>query len=115
MSLLFSNVEMTTDTETCEFMVGGIPREEDDFSGWLAYENFIEGLEDNTEISVHVEAYLYGGGETFVASPEEVAYFYSRIKGNEDFLSERCDNIEDVDFTISHSPNELFGSDFIEL
>lgn len=32
-----------------------------------------------------------------------------RIEMQEDFLSDRCDNIEDVDFTFLWSPDELFG------
>lgn len=115
MSLLFSNVILTTENEAEEFMMGGIPRDEDDLKGWLAYENFVEAIEDETEISVHAEAYLYGGGETVQASPEEVAYFYSRINGNPDFLSERCDNIENVDFAFTFSLEKKNGYDFSEM
>lgn len=99
MSLLFSNVEVTTENESVEFLMGGIPRDEDDLKGWLAYEDFVEVIEDETEISVYAEAYIYGGGESIQASAEEIAYFYSRINGNPDFLSERCDNIEDVNLS----------------
>lgn len=110
MSLLFSKVAISTESESAEFLMGGIPRDEDDLNGWLAYKNFAEAVEDDTEISVHAEAYLYGGGETVQASPEEIAYFYSRIAGKPDFLSERCDNIEDVDyaFTLSPDKNEYY-------
>lgn len=106
MSLLFSKVEISTESESVEFLMGGIPRDEDDLKGWLAYDNFAEDVEDETEITVHVEAFLYGGGETVQASAEEIAYFYSRIDGNPDFLSERCDNIEDVDYAFLLTPKE---------
>lgn len=115
MSILFSQVTLNDGNAECEFLMSGIPREADDMSGWTAYENFMEGVEDESEVAVHVEAYLYGGGETVRATPEEVAYMYSRIANNPDFLSDRCDNIEDVDFTIPWSPDELFGQDFVEL
>ncbi len=61
------------------------------------------------EVGVHVEAYLYGEGETVKATPEEVAYFTMRADADEKFLHDRCDNIEDADFTIRRSPDELYG------
>ena len=51
----------------------------------------------------------YGEGETVKATPEEVAYFTMRADADEKFLHDRCDNIEDVDFTIRRSPDELYG------
>ena len=69
----------------------------------------MEDIDEETEVSVHAEAYLYGEGETYTATFEELAYFYLRIEMREDFLSARCDNIEDVDFTFGWSPDELFG------
>ena len=53
--------------------------------------------------------YLYGEGETFKATPEEVAYFKMRADADEEFLHDHCDNIEDADFTIHWSPDELYG------
>ena len=53
--------------------------------------------------------YLYGEGETFKATPEEVAYFKMRSDADEEFLHDHCDNIEDADFTIQWSPDELYG------
>ena len=46
---------------------------------------------------------------------------YSRITNNRAFgaclqaHTTRCDNNEDMDFTIPWSPDELFGQDFVEL
>ena len=48
-------------------------------------------------------------GETFKATPEEVAYFKMRADADEEFLHDHCDNIEDADFTIQWSPDELYG------
>lgn len=59
-------------------MVGGIPRECDDLVGWTAFDDFIENIDAETEVSVHSEAYLYGGEETVTATPEEVAYLMMR-------------------------------------
>lgn len=108
MALLFSAVKATAQDQEVEFLVGGIPREYDDLEGWTAFDNFMEDLDEETEVSIHVEAYLYGEEETYRASPEEVAYFMKRIEMDETFLS-RCDNIESVDFTINWSSEELFN------
>ena len=71
---------MTANDQEVEFLVGGIPREFDDLEGWTAFENFMEDIDEETEVSVHAKAYLYGGEETYKATPEEVAYFMKRIE-----------------------------------
>ena len=109
MSLLFSAVTVTADNEEIEFTVGGIPREYDDLAGWTAFEDFMEDVDAETEVSVHAEAYLYGGEETVTATPEEVAYLMLRMERDENFLAEHCDNIEDVDFSFLLSPDEYYG------
>ena len=109
MAVLFSAVTLTADNNQVEFLAAGIPRDSDDLEGWTAYENFMDELDSEQEVSVHVEAYLYGEGETFKATPEEVAYFKMRADADEEFLHDHCDNIEDADFTIQWSPDELYG------
>ena len=113
MALLFSRVRVSTPAgNEAEFLVSGIPREFDDFEYYTAFEDFLDGIEEDTEITVHADAYLYGEGETFKASIEEVAYFHLRMQQDENFLSGHCDHIESVDFTCSYSPDELFGMDW---
>ena len=68
----------------------------------------MEDIDEETEVAIQAEAYLYGEEETHRATPEEVAYFMKRIEMDDTFLS-RCDNIESVDFTINWSPEELFN------
>ena len=101
MALLFSKVTMAGDGYDTEFLVGGIPREYDDLEGWCAADDFLENLENESDVQVHVEAYVYGEGETVRATPWEVAYFMKRIDMNPDFLSNRCTNIESVDFNFN--------------
>lgn len=101
MAVLFSAVTLTADNNQVEFLAAGVPRDADDLEGWTAYENFVDELDSEQEVSVHVEAYLYGEGETFKATPEEVAYFKMRADADEEFLHDHCDNIEDADFTMS--------------
>lgn len=72
MAVLFSAVTLTADNNQVEFLAAGIPRDSDDLEGWTAYENFMDELDSEQEVSVHVEAYLYGEGETFKATPFEI-------------------------------------------
>lgn len=109
MALLFSAVTITANGEETELLVGGIPREYDDLEGWTFFDYFMEDIGEEAEVSVHAEAYLYGDGETVQASPEEVAYLTIRKDNDDRFLADHCDNIEDVDFTFTWSPEELFG------
>jgi len=111
MALLFSKVTMAGDGYDTEFLVGGIPREYDDLEGWCAADDFLENLENESDVQVHVEAYVYGEGEAVRATPWEVAYFMKRIDMNPDFLSNRCTNIEEVNFEFNWNPEELFGMD----
>ena len=56
MALLFSHVRVSTpDGNEAEFLVSGIPREFDDFEYYTAFEDFLDGIEEDTEISVHAE------------------------------------------------------------
>ena len=113
MALLFSHVRVSTpDGNEADFLVSGIPREFDDFEYYTRFEDFLDSIEENTEISAHAEAYLYGNGETINASIEEVAYLTLRMNADNRFLTGHCDNIESADFTCSYSPDERFGMDW---
>lgn len=97
MAVLFSHVRVSTpDENEAEFLVCGIPRELDDFDYYTTFVDFLDSIEEDTEITVHADAYLYGEGETFKASIEEVAYFHLRMQKDENFLSGHCDHIESV-------------------
>lgn len=82
MALLFSHVRASTpDGNEAEFLVMGIPREYEDLEGYTKLEEFLNELDEDTEISFHADAYLYGEGETFSASIEEVVRHYPRSTG----------------------------------
>jgi len=53
MALLFSKVTVTAEEKCVEFLVGGIPREYDDLEGWTAFDELIDGIDEETKISVH--------------------------------------------------------------
>ena len=111
MAVLFSAVTVTADNNQVEFLAAGIPRDADDLEGWAAFEDFMDELDSEQEVGVHVEAYLYGEGETVKATPEEVAYVTMRADADAEFLHDHCDNIEDADFSIQWSPDELYGTE----
>ena len=108
MALLFSAVTVTAGDKETELLVGGMPREYDDLVGWTTFDDFMESIDAETEVSIHAEAYLYGGEETVTATHEEVAYLMMRMERDENFLAEHCDNIEDVDFSFLRPPDEYY-------
>ena len=113
MALLFSYVRVLTlnDNKT-EFLVGGIPRELYGLAASKKFKDFIDSIEEDTELSVHAEAYLYGEGEILKVPIEEVAYLNLRMHDDVRFLLDHCNSIESVDFTCNYSPDELFGMDW---
>ena len=76
MALLFSAVTVTAGYDEAEFTAGGIPREYDDLVGWTAFDDFMENVDAETEVSVHAEAYPLRGAHTHRA--EMVACGYIR-------------------------------------
>ena len=115
MSLLFSKVTIQSDSDEAEFMVGGFPTESDDLARCDEYRNFLDEINDETSISVHVDAYVCGNGETIRASPDEVAEISVRIEAEPDFLSDQCDWVGDGDFEILCSPAESYLNEDFEM
>ena len=113
MALLFSAVTLTGDDDQMELLVPGIPRESNDLRGWTAYENFIASIDHEQEIRVHVAACLYGEGQPFLASPEEIAYFTLRAKEDDSFLCDHCSHAGHSDFQFTWSPEMSYGKETI--
>ena len=101
MAVIFSAVTLTSaaNDEQLGFLVGGIPREFEDLKGWSFFDNYLRALDEDMDINVHADVYLYGEGESFNATPSEVAYMYKRIEDNPNFLNDRCQIIDKVDFS----------------
>ena len=113
MALLFSRVTIQRDFDEVEFIVGGFPTEPDDLARCDEYQDFLEEIDDETSVIVHVDAYICGNGETIRASPDEVAEISARTEAVPDFLSEQCDCVGEADFEILCSPAEsYFNEDF---
>ena len=115
MSLLFSKVTIQSDSDEVEFMVGGFPTEPDDLARCEEYQGFLDEIDDETSVSVHVDAYVCGNGETIRASPDEVAEISALIEAEPDFLSEQCDCVGETDFEIQWSPIESYFNEDYEM
>ena len=109
MAILFSAVKVTAGEKQSEFLVAGIPKENGDLEGWTLFEEFMDELDEECTVNVHVDAYAYGEGEDFIATPEEVAYMTIRRQDRSDFLEARCHERGESEFSIDWSPKELFN------
>ena len=109
MALLFSKVTVTAGNDAASFLVGGIPREYDDMEDWDEFDDFLKYIDEETEVLVHANAYLYGDGETSAASYSDTLWLSSQLKSGSSFLTDYCENIEEVNFSFTWSPEELFG------
>ena len=63
MAVLFSAVTITSDSDQAEFLVAGVPKSYADLEGWTAFESFMNEVDTEQDIKVHVAACLYGEGE----------------------------------------------------
>ena len=115
MSLLFSKVTIQSDSDEVEFMVRGFPTEPDDLARCDEYRNFLDEIDDEASVIVHVDAYICGSGETIRASPDEVAEISVRIEAEPDFLSDQCDWVGDGNFEILCSQDELYFNEDFEM
>ena len=68
MAVLFSAVTITSDSDQAEFLVAGVPKSYADLEGWTAFESFMNEVDTEQDIKVHVAACLYGEGEVFTAN-----------------------------------------------
>lgn len=109
MAVLFSAVTVTAGEKQTEFLVAGIPKQYDDLEGWVQFEEFMDELDEECTVDVHVDAYVYGEGEEVIATPEEVAYMTIRRQDRADFLEARCHERGESEFAIDWSPKELFN------
>ena len=109
MALLFSEVAALTEKGSVTFLASGTPKCYEDLEGWRALEDFLEDIVEPTKVLVGVQSYLYGEGEQFIATPEEVAYFHLRKEARSDFLQSRCQFVGESEFSFDWNPGELFG------
>lgn len=95
-SLTYSRVELTCGGRHDEFFTGGIP-DELDIEETEGYQEFVQGLEDEAEIEVHVETFNVGRGESVNPDDEEI----NTILLNERAIEAKygIDAIQDSDFT----------------
>ena len=109
MAILFSAVGVKAGEKQTRLLVCGIPKDYEDLSGWRAFEHFLMDVDQEADIQVDVKSYLYGEGEVFRASLEEVAYMMKRMERQSDFLEDLCRCVGNSTFSFNWCPEELFG------
>lgn len=72
MAVLFSAVTVTSDSDQAEFLVAGVPKSYADLEGWTAFESFMNEVDTEQDIKVHVAACLYGEGESLLRHPKKL-------------------------------------------
>ena len=115
MAVRFSHVILESEYGATEMLARGKVTEPDQLEGYSAYEDYCMDIEVDAVIRVQSDEYLYGEGEIFDATFEELAYFLLRMNDNPNFLANRCSYVGRTEFEINYAPNELFGASFIEL
>ena len=100
MSIRFSRVKVMAADKAALFLVGGIPTTQNDLACWTAFQSFSKELEENDCITVSVETFEYGEGEPNDATPEEVAYIYTRESIRPDFIEARTNKTEESSFVL---------------
>ena len=108
MAIVFSKIKLTTDTLEAQFFACGIVKKAEDLDPYTRYHEFLDELDSETEIDVHVDTHIYGEGEHLIATPEEMAYITIRHGDDLNFLS-RCEKIDESDFRFAYRLEELFG------
>lgn len=94
MSKIFSHVEAYDEKgmQSVEFRVAGWVRDEDDFFDCDTMDEFFEDAKGDLEVVVQV--YSFGEGESEAASDDEMYMI------TEQFIDEKCDCIEVINFVI---------------
>ncbi len=104
MGIVFSKAKLTAEDKTAEFYVGGIPRRQSDFNGWIKAEEFLNGISTGSKVNVRLKTYVYGEGVSVNATPEELAYVLMRQEKDSDFIKRRCKHEGNVIFNFIKSP-----------
>lgn len=116
MALLFSNVRVSSpDGNEAEFLVSGIPREFDDFEHYTTFEDFLDGIEEDTEISVHADAYdEFDSKEIYDQATAETAELFNDLRKALHQAISKCvvKNVDEfigyVELTKAHHKNSPF-------
>lgn len=101
MSIRFSRVKAISERSAALFLVGGIPKSQEDLDGWKAFDSFADMHQKNEAITVSVETFEYGEGEPNDATPEEVAYIYIRESKRPDFIEARTKKVGESTIVIA--------------
>ena len=111
-AILFSEVKVQIADQAEIFLMSGIPKEYDDLSASVPLKWFLQDINSDATVQVHVDTYLYGEGEVVNATHAELCYFLDCIRLNPNFLEVCCQDAGSSEFSFDWSPYELFGQRF---
>lgn len=110
MALLFSTVTATreSDKESKVFLARGIPKDYEDLEIYSSMDEILDGIDEETTITIETESFTYGEGGRYDATFEELAYMQMRMLDDDNFLEGHCTKVEENTFCIEYVPDELY-------
>lgn len=99
-TLIYSEVELSTDDRTTTFLTGGIP-DQYDISDVEQYRDFVDELSPETEVIVSVSSWSVGNGESENAADDELIVIARNQKQLEKLLG--IDSLQTDRFTVFES------------
>ncbi len=112
MAYLLSKVRVDADGIEHEFIAPGTPRNYDDLEGLLTFDEFLEETKVETDIHVHVESYIVGGGDVYIASLDDAHDYDQIVLKQPDYLEKNATFVEELDFDFSWTPTSSEFDDY---
>jgi len=116
-AIVFSRVKLWTDTgEECEFFIGGVPKDNDDFDENGDFEDFINQISttDTKEITAYITTFSEGDGECVAADEADIERVYNAIADVDIDTITGWNKIGEDQFSFDYDIDELFNMTGIE-
>ena len=116
-AIVFSRVKLWTDTgEECEFYMGGVPKDNDDFDENEDFKDFVEELStgDTKNITAYITTFSEGEGECIPADKVDIERIYNAIADVDIDTISGWNKIAESQFSFDYDINELFNMNGVE-
>ena len=116
-AIVFSRVKLWTDTgEECEFFMGGIPKDNDDFDENDDFEDFVNQISttDTKEITAYITTFTEGDGEQQPADQADIERIYNAIADVDIDTITGWNRIGESQFSFDYDIDEMFNMGGIE-
>ncbi|MDR1630696.1 MAG: hypothetical protein LBS36_10875 [Oscillospiraceae bacterium] len=111
-AIVFSRVKLWTDTgEECEFYMGGVPKDNDDFDENDDFEDFLNQISttDTKEITAYITTFSEGDGECVPATQADIERVYNAIADVDIETITGWNKIGESQFSFDYDIDELFN------